>query len=273
VEVLSLQKKLGSQIANPQTTNLQIPKKQCLQIATPQSATFVKVCKFNKLFKSVNLWICHLQNLFADCPPLLNCYILKGWESKYFYSMQIANLKHSRIIPQLQICNFLYVPVSKSQVQIFFRITPQIQNPNFFRCANTSTANLQSLLHQYPLLRKKMQEFSTNLNLAFEAYICKKNMYLWIWDSFMSIKRDWVLKPQISKSAQKLQTSKSKKRIGFAMNLIVTCKAVSFMLPDRHCATCTCQSGHDYVRVTTVKDLASTIFHSGDPDMIIIPDV
>jgi hypothetical protein len=56
--------------------SLQITKRLCPQIANPQSATFVEVLQSNKIFKSANLRISDLWNLFADRPPLENIIIV-----------------------------------------------------------------------------------------------------------------------------------------------------------------------------------------------------
>jgi hypothetical protein len=42
-----------------------------LQITNPQIATFAKVRKSKKKFKSANLQICNLWKLFVDRPPFL----------------------------------------------------------------------------------------------------------------------------------------------------------------------------------------------------------
>jgi hypothetical protein len=47
-------------------------KKLGPQITIPRSATFSEGREANKLFKSANLRICDLWNLFVDRPPLYN---------------------------------------------------------------------------------------------------------------------------------------------------------------------------------------------------------
>jgi hypothetical protein len=50
--------------------SLQITKKIGSQSSNPQSVTFMEGPQSNKLFKSANLRICDLRNLFADHPSL-----------------------------------------------------------------------------------------------------------------------------------------------------------------------------------------------------------
>jgi hypothetical protein len=51
------------------------------------------VCYSFKFFKSVNVRICHLQNLFADCPPLLHRHSVRGCSSVGYCQLQLPHLK------------------------------------------------------------------------------------------------------------------------------------------------------------------------------------
>jgi hypothetical protein len=66
VEVLARKKSLELQITKPQTRNPQITKIWARKSQIRKVPHLRKVRKSNKIFKSANLQICDLQNLFAD---------------------------------------------------------------------------------------------------------------------------------------------------------------------------------------------------------------